>query len=134
MEAQATMLTEFDVRQVLPTIRVPTLLIHGTENPINPIGGARYMAERIPGTRLVELEGELHLPVGTALDRTLDEIESACIEHCQGSGSRFRPHVRGSRRTRTEGRTRRVAALRSGALIANQAGARHRDTFHRFAT
>jgi pimeloyl-ACP methyl ester carboxylesterase len=86
MEAQATMLTEFDVRQVLPTIGVPTLLIHGTENPINPIGGARYMAERIPGARLVELEGELHLPVGAALDRTLDEIEAFLTEVWQAGG------------------------------------------------
>ena len=86
MEAQATMLTEFDVRQVLPTIRVPTLLVHGTENPINPIGGARYMAERIPGARLVELEGELHLPVGPALDRTLDEIEAFLTDVWQAGG------------------------------------------------
>ena len=86
MEAQATMLTEFDVRHVLPTIRVPTLLVHGIENPINPIGGARYMAERIPGARLVELEGELHLPVGAALDRTLDEIEAFLTEVWQGGG------------------------------------------------
>ena len=86
MEAQATMLTEFDVRQVLPAIRVPTLLIHGAENPINPIGGARYMAGQIPGARLVELEGELHLPVGAALDRTLDEIEAFLTEVWRAGG------------------------------------------------
>jgi class 3 adenylate cyclase len=86
MDAQATMLTEFDVREVLPTIRVPTLLVHGTENPINPIGGARYMAERIAGARLVELEGELHLPAGAALARTLDEIEAFLTEVWQAGG------------------------------------------------
>src|SRR5262245_26266255 len=86
MQAQATMLTEFDVRRVLPAIRVPTLLIHGTENPIIPIGGARYMAGQIAGARLVELEGELHLPVGAALERTLDEFEAFLTEVWQAGG------------------------------------------------
>ncbi len=75
LEALVTMLMDVDVRQLLPSIRVPTLLLHGTENLMYPIAGARYMAERIPGARLVELPGEFHLPVGIALDRALDETE-----------------------------------------------------------
>jgi class 3 adenylate cyclase len=79
-QEQVSMTTETDVRQVLPAIRVPTLVFHGTDNPILPIAGARYLAERVAGAKLVELEGQRHLPVGAALDRTMDEIEGFLTE------------------------------------------------------
>jgi DNA-binding SARP family transcriptional activator/pimeloyl-ACP methyl ester carboxylesterase len=63
-----------DVRQVLSTIHVPTLIVHGADDPPIPLGAARYMAQRIPGARLLKLEGELHLPAGPALDEMMDEI------------------------------------------------------------
>jgi pimeloyl-ACP methyl ester carboxylesterase len=55
---------EIDVRHVLSAIRVPTLIVHGTDDETVPLAGARYMAERIPGARLVELPGAGHLMVG----------------------------------------------------------------------
>jgi class 3 adenylate cyclase/pimeloyl-ACP methyl ester carboxylesterase len=71
----ATMQREVDVRHVLPSVRVPTLLVHDTQ-PAGafPIGGARFMAERIPGARLVELPGENFL-AETSLEHALDEAE-----------------------------------------------------------
>jgi class 3 adenylate cyclase len=57
IETKATVDREVDVRHVLPAVRVPTLLIHPVEDPFFPIGGARYMAERLPGARLVEVSG-----------------------------------------------------------------------------
>jgi DNA-binding SARP family transcriptional activator/pimeloyl-ACP methyl ester carboxylesterase len=66
---------EIDVRHALPAIRVPTLVVHGGDDPPLPVEGARYIAERIPGARLLELPGELHFPAGAALDRAMDEIE-----------------------------------------------------------
>jgi class 3 adenylate cyclase/pimeloyl-ACP methyl ester carboxylesterase len=73
--AMATMQREVDVRHVLPSVRVPTLLVHGTEAAgAFPIGGARYMAERIPGARLLELPGEDFL-TDSHLDQALDESE-----------------------------------------------------------
>jgi pimeloyl-ACP methyl ester carboxylesterase len=75
LDTLTTMLHDADVRQVLPAIRVPTLLVHGTENVVIPIERARYAAEHIPGARLLELPGEGFVPVGAALDRTLDETE-----------------------------------------------------------
>ena len=75
MQALTQMNVEIDARHVLPAIRVPTLLMHGTEDVVFPIGGARYMAERIPGARLVELPGERHIPTGPQLERVLDEVE-----------------------------------------------------------
>jgi class 3 adenylate cyclase len=68
---------EFDVREVLPAIRVPTLVIHGGQaaSPY-PAEGTRYMAGRIPGARLLELPGEPVIPAGAGLARALDESEA----------------------------------------------------------
>ena len=46
---------EIDVRDILPSIRVPTLIVNATHDPISPIEGARYLVERIPGARLVRV-------------------------------------------------------------------------------
>lgn len=59
--ALTSMAGDVDVRGVLPTLRVPTLLIHRTADRRSDIGGARWMADQIPGARLVELPGDDHL-------------------------------------------------------------------------
>lgn len=48
---------ETDVRHVLPTIRVPTLIMHRREDSFLDVRHSRYLAEHIPGARYVELEG-----------------------------------------------------------------------------
>jgi class 3 adenylate cyclase len=53
---------EIDVRDVLPSVRVPTLILHRVGDRVLDMGHARYMAERIPGARLVELPGIDHMP------------------------------------------------------------------------
>jgi pimeloyl-ACP methyl ester carboxylesterase len=69
------MAMDTDVRQVLPSISVPTLVIHRVGDLMTPIAGARYLAEHIPGARLVEVAGRDHFPwVGDAA-AVLDEIE-----------------------------------------------------------
>jgi pimeloyl-ACP methyl ester carboxylesterase len=50
-----------DVRGILPSIRVPTLVIGKTGDPLLPPGCAKDLASRIPGARLVEIEGEGHM-------------------------------------------------------------------------
>jgi pimeloyl-ACP methyl ester carboxylesterase len=83
--------SQIDVRDVLPTIRVPTLVLfrrdarfgHGAsawreaaaQDPITPGEEARYMAERIPGARLIELPGADHLPWIGDIDSLLGEVE-----------------------------------------------------------
>jgi pimeloyl-ACP methyl ester carboxylesterase len=57
----ARMNAEIDVRAVLPTISVPTLVLHRRQDHV-PIDGARWMAEQIPGARFVELPGGPHMP------------------------------------------------------------------------
>jgi class 3 adenylate cyclase len=51
-----------DIRRLLGSIRVPTLLLHRTGDRFIDVHTSRYMAERIPGARLVELPGDDHLP------------------------------------------------------------------------
>jgi pimeloyl-ACP methyl ester carboxylesterase len=75
IEADSVSLRETDVRHVLPAVRTRTLLIHGTEDAFGPIGGARYMAGRIPGVRLLELPGERVMPAGASLEQALGEVE-----------------------------------------------------------
>jgi len=66
---------EIDIRHVLPAVRVPTLLLHSVYDRVIDIGASRYMAEHIPGAKLVELRGIDHVPWGCDGDRIADEIE-----------------------------------------------------------
>jgi class 3 adenylate cyclase len=50
-----------DVRHLLPRIAVPTLVMHRTGDELIDVRHSRYMAERIPGARYVELPGRDHL-------------------------------------------------------------------------
>lgn len=65
-----------DTRALLPSIHVPTLVLSRRDDPVGPGPTGRYLAERIPGARFVELTGDEHLPwLGDA------EALSAEIEH-----------------------------------------------------
>jgi pimeloyl-ACP methyl ester carboxylesterase len=68
-------LFEIDVRDILATIRVPTLILHRTGDLIAPVEGARLMADRIPDARLVEFEGDDHVPFTGDFEPVLDEME-----------------------------------------------------------
>jgi pimeloyl-ACP methyl ester carboxylesterase/class 3 adenylate cyclase len=68
-------LYEIDVRPVLPTIRVPTLILHRTGDLVAPIEGARLMAQEIPDARMVEFEGTDHVPFTGDFDPVVDEME-----------------------------------------------------------
>jgi pimeloyl-ACP methyl ester carboxylesterase/class 3 adenylate cyclase len=68
------MVVETDVRDLLPSVRVPTLVLHREEEFI-PVEAARYMADRIPGARLVVLPGADHIPFYGDADGYAEEIE-----------------------------------------------------------
>ncbi len=68
------MLTETDVTDLLPSIRVPTLVLHREEEFI-PVELARHLAEHIPGARLVVLPGADHIPFYGNADGYAEEIE-----------------------------------------------------------
>jgi class 3 adenylate cyclase len=73
--ATLSALLEIDVREVLPTIDVPTLLIHRKGDRLIDAQSSRYMAERVPGAKYVELEGEDHLWFVGDVDSIFDEIQ-----------------------------------------------------------
>jgi pimeloyl-ACP methyl ester carboxylesterase/DNA-binding CsgD family transcriptional regulator len=73
--ALARMNTEIDIRHILPAIRVPTLIVHRTGDLDIDVNGARYMAERIPGAKYVELPGDDHLAFAGDQNAILDEIQ-----------------------------------------------------------
>jgi class 3 adenylate cyclase len=66
---------EIDVRNVLPATRVPTLILHRKTEHVLDVGHARYMAQHIPGAKLVELEGEDHQPWLGDSNAVLNEVE-----------------------------------------------------------
>jgi pimeloyl-ACP methyl ester carboxylesterase len=74
-ETLSRMNAQIDIRQVLPAIRVPTLLLHSVNDQTLPIGGSRYMAERIPGAKLVELSGADHIPWLADAEAVVEEVE-----------------------------------------------------------
>jgi class 3 adenylate cyclase len=69
------MVQDTDVRATLPAVRVPTLVLHRRGDRLIPVEHARYLAEHIPGARLVELPRADHL-WWVEGDDILDEIES----------------------------------------------------------
>ena len=73
--ALTRMNAQIDVRDVLPAVPVPTLLIHRTGDRCLPVEGSRYMASRIPGAALVELPGDDHLPFVGDQDEILEAID-----------------------------------------------------------
>jgi class 3 adenylate cyclase len=64
-----------DVRTILPTIRVPTLVLHRRDDPLVDIELGRRVAEAIPGARFVALEGEDNMAIFGDTDALVDEVE-----------------------------------------------------------
>jgi pimeloyl-ACP methyl ester carboxylesterase/DNA-binding winged helix-turn-helix (wHTH) protein len=73
--ALTRMNAEIDIRALLPSIRVPTLVLHRTGDRCLNVEEGRYLASRIPGAAFVELEGNDHLPFLGDQDAILREIE-----------------------------------------------------------
>lgn len=73
--ALTRMNSEVDIRNVLPSIRVPSLVIHRRGDKCLKVEEGRYLAEHIPGARFVELPGDDHLPFVGDQDAILEAIE-----------------------------------------------------------
>jgi class 3 adenylate cyclase len=73
--AFARMHSEIDVRAVLPSIQAPTLVMHRPGDKNVDIRHSRYLAEHIPGARMIELPGVHTLPFGPGQDELVAEIE-----------------------------------------------------------
>ena len=67
---------QIDVREILGTIRVPTLILHRRDDPVVDVNQSRYMAERISTARYVELEGVDQIPFVGDAEAILREVEA----------------------------------------------------------
>ncbi len=66
--------SQVDVREILPAISCPTLVLHRTGDLDSKVDEGRYIAEHIPGARFIELSGDVHVPWVDA-DQVLDPLE-----------------------------------------------------------
>jgi DNA-binding winged helix-turn-helix (wHTH) protein/pimeloyl-ACP methyl ester carboxylesterase len=64
-----------DVRDALPAVRVPTLVLHRRGDQVVRVENGRYLADHIPDARLVELDGDDHFVSGNP-DQILDPVEA----------------------------------------------------------
>ena len=66
---------QVDIRHVLPSISVPTLILHSVNDLTLNVQHGRYLAEHIPGAKYVELRGPDHVPYLSDSETITDEIE-----------------------------------------------------------
>ncbi len=82
--ALTRMNAEIDVRDVLPLVRVPTLVLHRSGDRCLLVEEGRYVAGLVPGARFIELPGDDHLPFVGDQDAILDAI-AAFLESAAGA-------------------------------------------------
>jgi len=71
----AAVLTQPNRKAALATVKAPTLVIHGIDDPLVPVEGGKDTAQAIPGSKMVLIEGMGHdLPHGGAWPRIVEEI------------------------------------------------------------
>jgi class 3 adenylate cyclase len=125
---------DIDIRHILPSIRIPTLILHATGDRVVPAQAGRYMAERIPHARFVEVDSTDHLPFYDKPDEFIRTIQ----EFLHGaSGSSYLPEtsvrtlmftdIVGSTRLAVEKGDRRFSDL----LEAHHATVRRELSLHR---
>jgi class 3 adenylate cyclase len=73
--AEARRFGRTDIRAILPSIQVPTLVLHRRDDPEEHLEGSRLIASRTPGARLVELDGHDLLPWVGDWHPIVDEVE-----------------------------------------------------------
>jgi class 3 adenylate cyclase/pimeloyl-ACP methyl ester carboxylesterase len=66
---------EFDIRQLLESVRAPTVLMHRSGDRMTDPRASQYMAERISGAKLIEYPGDDHLPFFEGSEQILADLE-----------------------------------------------------------
>lgn len=87
LRQMAAIIADGDRSARLARIAAPTLVIHGTDDPLVPVEGGRDTARAIAGARLMEIEGMGH----TLPPQLIDRVATAIAEHAYTAGIR---HVR----------------------------------------
>jgi class 3 adenylate cyclase len=85
-KAVARLAAEIDIREVLPAISAPTLVLHRSGDLLWPVEGAKFVSEQIKGSRFVVIDGIDHFPFVGDTDALLSEVETFL------TGSRAEPH------------------------------------------
>jgi pimeloyl-ACP methyl ester carboxylesterase len=67
--------TQHDIRHILPSIQVPTLVVHRRDDRDVKVEEGRWIASQIPGAEYVELPGDCHTLWGGDTDAVVDELE-----------------------------------------------------------
>ena len=73
--AQEQVFRDMDVRQLLPAIGVPTLVLHRADDAVEPVGAGRYLSQEIVGATYVELSGGDHFPWAGDQDSLIAEVD-----------------------------------------------------------
>ncbi len=89
-EAVMRVSSDSDIREILPIVRTPTLVLHRVGDQIEPIEGARYVAGKMPNARLVELSGDDGIPWIGDVESVLAEIRAFLGEELQHASSERR--------------------------------------------
>jgi len=74
-EAVMRVSSQSDIRDVLPVVRTPTLVLHRAGDQVEPVEGGRYVASMMPNARFVELPGDDGIPWIGDVESVLTEIE-----------------------------------------------------------
>ena len=125
---------EVDVRAVLPSIQVPTLVLHRAGDTFIDIRHSRYLAEHIPGARYVELPGERDARRSASdADGLLDEIEEFLTGARQASDTeRILATVMFSDIVDSTERAARAWATGAGAICSSRSRRRSARELSRF--
>ena len=75
MLTQLRMNYETDIRHLLPSVQAPTLVLHARDEQFLRVGHGRYLAEHIPGARMVELDGGDHFFFFANREQVIGEIQ-----------------------------------------------------------
>jgi len=65
----------FDLTNVAPKLVTPTLIVHGSDDLIQPLSDGRALASLIPGSELVVMEGKGHVPMMSSPEEVVSIIE-----------------------------------------------------------
>ncbi|MGH1424315.1 MAG: alpha/beta fold hydrolase [Pseudooceanicola sp.] len=75
----AAILATYDRRAALQKLTLPTVIIHGVQDPLVPVAGGRDTAANIPGSELVEIDGMGHNMPPEIFDQIIDAMEKATL-------------------------------------------------------
>ncbi len=85
MAGLVQMFLELDVREIVPQVHAPALVLHRTRDRLVNVRNGRWLAEHLPNARLIELEGDDHVPWYEGREEWLGAVQEFL------TGSRARP-------------------------------------------